>query len=58
MTGEAINELGLAFKKALVEAAMGAELSHHLGYGAGDAKPDQVTNQRNGSTARLVVWTG
>ena len=55
MTGEAINELGLAFKKALVEAAMGAELRHHLGYAAGDAKPDQVTNQRNGSTAKTVL---
>ena len=29
MTGEAINAAGLAFKKALVEASLNAELSHH-----------------------------
>lgn len=32
MTGEAINAAGAAFKKALIEAALTAELSHHLGY--------------------------
>jgi putative transposase len=31
MTGEAINEAGIAFKKALIEASLNAELSHHLG---------------------------
>lgn len=55
MTGEAINAAGLAFKKALVEAAMGAELSHHLGYELGAKKPDQVTNHRNGGTAKTVL---
>ena len=35
MTGEAINAAGLAFKKALIEASLNAELSHHLGYAAG-----------------------
>ena len=28
MTGEAINEAGAAFKKALIEASLNAELSH------------------------------
>jgi putative transposase len=55
MTGEAINEAGLAFKKALVEAALNAELSHHLGYEAGADRPELVTNQRNGSTAKSVL---
>ena len=32
MTGEAVNAASLAFKKALIERAMGAELGHHLGY--------------------------
>jgi putative transposase len=39
MTGEAVNAAGLAFTKALVKAAMDAELSHHLGYEAGAARP-------------------
>ena len=55
MTGETINAAGLAFKKALVEAAMSAELSHHLGYEPGADKPDQATNHRNGSTAKTVL---
>ena len=55
MTGEAINEAGLAFKKALVEAALNAELSHYLGYEAGADRPERVTNHRNGSTAKSVL---
>jgi transposase-like protein len=55
MTGETINEAGLAFKKALVEAALEAELSHHLGYEAGGERPEQVANQRNGSMAKSVL---
>jgi hypothetical protein len=55
MTGEAINEAGLVFKKALVEASLNAELSHHVGYEAGAERPELVTNQRNGSTAKSVL---
>jgi putative transposase len=40
MTGEAINDAGIAFKKALIEASLNAELSHHLGYTPGADKPD------------------
>lgn len=32
MTAEAVNAGSVAFKKALIERALGAELSHHLGY--------------------------
>ena len=39
MTGEAVNAASMAFKKALIKRAMGAELGHHLGYPAGAAKP-------------------
>ena len=39
MTGEAVNAASMAFKKALIERAMGAELGHHLGFPAGAAKP-------------------
>jgi transposase-like protein len=55
MTGQAINEAGLAFKKALVEAALEAELSHHLGYEAGGDRPEHVSNHRNGSMAKSVL---
>jgi putative transposase len=55
MTGEAIETAGVAFKKALIEAALAAELDHHLGYQTGADRPDAVTNQRNGSTGKTVL---
>jgi transposase-like protein len=55
MTGEAINEAGVAFKKALIEASLSAELSHHLGYAAGSEPPASATNHRNGSTSKTVL---
>ena len=55
MTAEAVNAASMAFKKALIERAMGAELGHHLGYAAGQAKPDRAGNQRNGTTGKTVL---
>jgi putative transposase len=55
MTGEAVNAASMAFKKALIERAMGAELGHHLGYAAGAAKPEALANQRNGKTGKTVL---
>jgi putative transposase len=55
MTGETINAAGIAFKKALIEASLNAELSHHLGYAPGSDKPEPLTNHRNGSTAKTVL---
>jgi putative transposase len=43
------------FKKALIERALGAELSHHLGYAAGEAKPEETTNHRNGTSGKTVL---
>jgi putative transposase len=43
------------FKKALIERALGAELSHHLGYAPGTPKPDVTTNHRNGSSGKTVL---
>jgi transposase-like protein len=40
------------FKKARIERALGAELTHHLGYAPGDAKPDLATNHRNGTSGK------
>jgi transposase-like protein len=55
MTGEAVNAASMAFKKALIERAMGAELSHHLGYAPGMEKPDEATNHRNGKSGKTVL---
>jgi len=55
MSGEAINEAGAAFKKALIEASLGAELNHHLGYQPGADKPEGSTNHRNGGTPKTVL---
>ena len=55
MTGEAINAAGLAFKQALIEASLNAELTHHLGYAPGADRPAATTNQRNGVTAKTVL---
>ena len=55
MTGEAINAAGHAFKQALIEASLNAELTHHLGYAPGAERPEAATNQRNGFTAKTVL---
>ena len=43
------------FKKAIIERALGAELTHHLGYRPGAAKPDATTNHRNGTSGKTVL---
>src|SRR5450830_571654 len=55
MTAETINAASQAFKKALIERALGAEMSHHLGYSSGAARPVAVTNQRNGKGGKTVL---
>jgi transposase-like protein len=56
MSAEAVQDISMAFKKALIERALGAELSHHLGYRPGDARPpEQAGNHRNGKTGKTVL---
>src|SRR5258706_5207602 len=43
------------FKKAIIERALGGELSHHLGYPPGGTKPDDMTNHRNGTGSKTVL---
>src|SRR5947207_9353770 len=43
------------FKKAIIERALGGELTHHLGYPAGGLKPDDTTNHRNGTGGKTVL---
>ncbi len=41
------------FKKALLEPCLGAEMSHHLGYAPGQAKPEGgAANHRNGKSGK------
>ena len=54
MTGEAVNAASMAFKKALIEPAMGAELGCHLGCPADAAKAQAGANQCNGRSAKTV----
>ena len=55
MTGEAVNAASMAFKKALIERALGAELGYHLGYPSGADKPQATSNQRNGTSGKTVI---
>jgi transposase-like protein len=55
MTAAEVQAACLSFKKALIERAMGAEMSHHLGYRPGQARPEGQDNHRNGTTAKTVL---
>ena len=55
MSAEAVQEISMAFKKALIERALGAELSHHLGYPPGASKPEEAVNHRNGASGKTVL---
>jgi len=55
MTAEAIEDASAAFKKALIERALHAELGHHLGYPPGAQRPEDETNQRNGKSSKTVL---
>ena len=55
MTADQINATTMALKKALIERALGAEMSHHLGYPPGSARPEEAANQRNGTSAKTVL---
>jgi putative transposase len=39
----------------VIERALGAEMSYHLGYRAGAAKPERTTNHRNGNSGKTVL---
>jgi len=44
-----------ALKKAIIERAMSAEMTEHLGYKHGESKPAGQTNQRNGTSGKTVL---
>ena len=43
------------FKKAFIGRALGAEISQHLGYSPGQAKPEGAANHRNGSSVKTAL---
>jgi len=55
VTKEQFEDIFQNFKKAFIERALNAEMSHHLGYANGQAKPEGGTNHRNGSSAKTVL---
>ena len=55
MSAQAVNAASMAFKKALIERALGAELSYHLGYRPGATKPEDASNHRNGASGKTVL---
>lgn len=52
---EDFQALFTALKKAVMERALNAELSAHLGYEKGQEKPAGESNHRNGSSAKTVL---
>ncbi|WP_143134448.1 IS256 family transposase [Burkholderia ubonensis] len=55
MTPAEVQDLMLAFNKALIERAMGAEMNLHLGYQPGQSKPPGQVNERNGASGKTVI---
>src|ERR671924_1502238 len=55
LTAADIDAATRRFKKALIERALGAERTHHLGYAPGQAKSDLTTNHRNGTSGKTVL---
>ncbi len=52
---EDFQELLTALKKAVMERALNAELTAHLGYEKGEDKPEEQGNCRNGSSVKTVM---
>jgi putative transposase len=55
MTAESVDAVMRKFKKAILERALGAEMTHHLGYEPGADKPAGLSNHRNGSSGKTVL---
>ena len=55
MSASEVQTLFLSFKKAVIERAMHAEMNQHLGYRAGEDKPEGQGNERNGASGKTVL---
>jgi transposase-like protein len=55
MTQGDLDTLFRSLKKAVIERAMNAEMTGHLGYAAGEDKPEEQSNHRNGTSGKTVI---
>jgi transposase-like protein len=55
MTGAQVNDLTARLKRAIIERALGAEMSLHLGYAPGEGKPAGLSNHRNGTSGKTLI---
>ncbi len=55
LTADELDAVSRRFKKAIIERALGGELTHHLGYALGAAKPEDTANHRNGTSGKTVL---
>jgi putative transposase len=55
MSQDELESMFRSLKKAVIERAMDAEMSDHLGYRQGESKPEGQTNQRNGASSKPVL---
>ena len=55
MTQGDLESMFRSLKKAVIERAMSAEMSDHLGYRQGENKPAGRANQRNGTSGKTVI---
>src|SRR5687767_10149165 len=55
LTPEELDGVVRRFKKAIIERALGGELTHHLGYARGGDKPEDTPNHRNGTSEKTVL---
>jgi putative transposase len=55
MTPDELDAAVRRFKKAIIERALGGELTHHLGYPPGGEKPDDTPNHRTGTSGKTVL---
>ena len=55
MTQGDLESMFRSLKKAVIERAMSAEMSAHLGYRQGESKPAGRANQRNGTSGKTVI---
>lgn len=55
MDAAGVESIFRQLKKAVLERALNAELTYHLGYPKGEAPSEKTANHRNGTTAKTVL---
>lgn len=55
MSAEGVDAMFRQLKKQIIERALNAELTHHLGYPKGEPLPEGQANHRNGKTPKTVL---